>query len=117
MYKLKLRNLHCFSMADVFEQPFMKTKGPRESLFKTTQVCSSCIKARHFSCQADVMSTSQVIANERFGIVTYHTTLFAPSQQYADGVLSGEALVQTLAGPKPVASRKISGVRTLALSH
>lgn len=70
MYQLKLRNLHYFSMADVFEQPFMKTKGPGESLFKTSQVCSSCIKARHFSCQADVMSTSQVTSNERFGIVT-----------------------------------------------
>ena len=57
-------------MADVFEQPFMKTKGPGESLFKTSQVCSSCIKARHFSCQADVMSTSQVTSNERFGIAT-----------------------------------------------
>lgn len=70
MYQLKLRNLHYFSMADVFEQPFMKTKGPGESLFKTSQVWSSCIKARHFSCQADVMSTSQVTTNERFGIVT-----------------------------------------------
>ncbi|CAH3018585.1 unnamed protein product, partial [Porites evermanni] len=49
---------------DVFEQPFMTTKGSRESLFRTTQVCSSCIKARHSSCHADVMSTSQVITNE-----------------------------------------------------
>lgn len=70
MYKLNLRNLHYFSMVDVFEQPFMTTKGSRESLFQTTQVCSSCIKARHFSCQADVMSTSQVTTSERFGIVT-----------------------------------------------
>ena len=70
MYKLNLRNLYYFSMADVFEQPFMTTKGSRESLFRTTQVCSSCIKARHSSCHADVMSTSQVITNERFGIVT-----------------------------------------------
>ena len=55
--------------------------------------------------------------NKEHCIVKNIVTLYALSQLYVDGVLSREALVQTLAGPKPVASRKISGIRTLALSH
>ena len=58
------RNFFIHSVG-VFGQPVVKLK-PRETLFRISETCSSCLKVNRLSSQADVVLSSQVDTTERF---------------------------------------------------